>query len=165
MSEELREQFRNLESLLVCRDIQIKRQTKEIEQLNAKVAMMRDDLRIVKAYNMIKGTNLEYVEELRSREREALRQIEQLNAKVAMIMKSLGTANTWLSAEGYKPDHPVRAELIEAAYPSEADVTKFLNGVKAEALEQLKFETPTDSTGCFIHAGILDIKIKELRGE
>ena len=78
------------------------------------------------------------IEELKGRLFETQNAAIELNAHVAMLMNALRTANTWLSAEGYKPDHPVREALREALYPYKEDVIKFLDGVRADAVAEYR---------------------------
>jgi hypothetical protein len=100
--------------------------------------------------------------------------IEQLNAKVGMLRDALNEClddskevlNDYLQkyGENFKPHRveaqkKIIAEAVQAIYATEQDVTLFLNGVKADALEDI-LQGDADLT----EHGIL-IKAKQLRGE
>jgi hypothetical protein len=100
--------------------------------------------------------------------------IEQLHAKVWMLRKALNECledsrevlDDYLQKHGenFKPHRieaqkKIIAEAVQAIYATEQDITLFLNGVKADALEDI-LQGDADLT----EHGIL-IKAKQLRGE
>jgi hypothetical protein len=84
-----------------------------------------------------------------------VKEIEQLNAKVAMLLDALDEAM-------YCNNTQVACDKANAAIKAtEADVTKWVNGVKADALQEI-YE------GGYVNFPVMPIllnKIKEIRGE
>jgi hypothetical protein len=110
--------------------------------------------------------------------------IEQLNAKVGMLRNALNGSlddskevlNDYLYkyGENFKPHRieaqkKIIAEAVQAIYATEADVTLFLNGVKADALEGAakKYDTSHATLLPSTHeiADSLRGMAKQLRGE
>ena len=98
----------------------------------------------------------EEIERLKDIQRVALKdadiEIEQLNAKVAMMREALKSA-------AYCLENSNRT-VEEALSATEQDVTRWVNGIKADALEE-----ELNCMNCSVDAESLRRTIKQLRGE
>jgi chromosome segregation ATPase len=166
----LRERAMKMEAGNKIQDAEITELRKELEETyNRCVSWAESKGAVLRMYEdsqaKIEQLNAEIAELKELRERyfdaeSAAKEIEQLNAKVAMMSEALiayRKAGVFNSTDFNLQSVAYNLGLL-ALEATEADVQRFINGVKADALQEMY-------DGRYVDFPVLLSKIKELRGE